>query len=106
MLNVMKNKFILAAIALFTLRFLAGRLIGVIFIPGAEGDDALLVRYSYLSEHFLNQNQIYEVMVKEMGFPLFLDLLNKTGIVYPDAISFLWLLSAIAFTILFTETAP
>ncbi len=101
-MTVIKNKFLLAAIALFIFRVLSGRLIGVIFIPWADDDDALLVRYSYLEEHFVNQNWIsYEVMVKEMGFPIFLTLLRKTGIVYTDAISFLWLLSAIAFTILF-----
>ncbi len=97
----MKNKFIFAAIALFVLRILAGRLIGAIFVPMSDGDDALMVRYSYLHDHFLNQSQVYEVMVKEMGFPLFLDLVKNLGIVYTDAISFLWLLAAVTFTILF-----
>ncbi len=102
MMSVMKNKFIVAAIVLFVLRILAGRLVGVIFIPFADGDDALMVRYSYIEDHFLYQLQTtVNVMDKEMGFPLFLSLLKNTGIAYPDAISFLWLLSAITFTILF-----
>ncbi len=99
----MTKKFIVVAIVLFVIRILAGRLVGVVFIPIYDDDDALMVCYSYLEEHFVNQSWIsYKVMVKEMGFPIFLTLLRKTGIVYPDAISFLWLLSAITFTMLFT----
>lgn len=97
----MNNKFIFAAIVLFVLRVLIGRLVGVRFIPPSAGDDALLLNYSQLESHFLNEDHIYEIMVKEMGFPVFLYLLNKTGIVYTDATSFLWLLAAIIFTILF-----
>ena len=97
----MKNKFIFVAIVLFVVRILLGRWIGVIFPPYAGGDDALFIRYSYLQDHFLNPSQVYEVMVKEMGFPVFLYFLKKTGIVYTDATSFLWLLAAVAFTILF-----
>ena len=98
----MKNKFIFVAIVLFVLRVMSGRLVGVKFLPFASGDDALLLNYSHLKNHFVEQTLIqYEVMVKEMGFPIFLDLLKKTGIVYTDAISFLWLLSAVTFTILF-----
>lgn len=97
----MKNKFIFAAIILFVLRILIGRFVGAIFIPPSAGDDALLLNYSQLESHFFNEGHIYEIMVKEMGFPVFLYLLNKMGIVYTDATSFLWLLSAITFTILF-----
>ena len=97
----MKNKFIIAATSLFVLRVLLGRWFGVRFIPPSAGDDALILNYSQLESHFLNEGHTYEIMVKEMGFPLFLDLLNKTGIVYTDATSFLWLLSAVTFTMLF-----
>ena len=98
----MTKKFIVVAIVLFVIRILAGRLVGVIFYPFADGDDALLLNYSYLEDHFINKNLIsYEVMVKEMGFPIFMTLLRKTGIVCTDAISFLWLLSSIVFTWLF-----
>ena len=102
----MKQKtviFIFIAILFLILRIVIGRLVSVSFLPFADFDDALMIQYSHLKSHFLEQNHLeyFRVMVKEMGFPLFLNLLSKTGIVYTDAISLIWFLSSVSFTALF-----
>lgn len=100
-----KNKILfLIAVILFALRIFAGRLTGIVFIPHYDADDALMVRCADLYDHFIAQTTPYPdsmALVKDMGFPIFLSLLKATGISYPDAISLMWLISAVIFVALF-----
>ena len=97
-----KNFFIVGGI-LLALRILAGRLFGVTFWPFAYYDDALMFRYADLSEHFVDQSLRYiDLLVKDMGFPIFLKFLQVTGIVYTDAISIIYFFGAVMFTLLFS----
>ena len=97
-----KKTFIITGAIFFVLRILAGRLMGAIFWPQLGDDDLLMIRYADLNDHFIAQTPPYiDLLVKNMGFPVFLDLLKVTGVNYIDAMSLIWFLSAIAFTFLF-----
>ncbi len=84
--------FIYTAVTL--LRLWISSLLGVWF-PGEQGaDDALMVLYSAFPNYFSHMTQDW-VMLKELGMPVFLQLVNFSGLSYPAALCVLWILDGI-----------
>ncbi|MCR4588272.1 MAG: hypothetical protein K5682_07695 [Lachnospiraceae bacterium] len=73
------------------LRLWLGSLLGVWF-PGEQGaDDALMVLYSAFPNYFRHMTPDW-LMLKELGMPVFLQIVNFSGISYPVALGLLWIL--------------
>lgn len=95
---LLENKiFCVAAAVFFAIRMWLGREIGVFIIAGSRHDDLLMIQYAFLREH-LPYN---DALVKDMGFPIFLRLVDWSGLSYVDWLSILWLLAAVVMTWLF-----
>ncbi|MCR5032724.1 MAG: hypothetical protein K6A92_07670 [Lachnospiraceae bacterium] len=76
------------------IRLWIAALMGVWF-PGEQGgDDALMVLYSAFPNYFKNMAPEW-LMLKELGMPVFLQVVNFSGISYPIAICLLWILDGI-----------
>lgn len=80
-------------IVLFILRVLLGEKLGFYFISAAGADDALMFYYAKLSEHFTQPNSYS--MVKDMSYPLLLNISARLNISYPLLIAILWLAAAL-----------
>ena len=98
-----ENKILLALAAIFTVaRFYVARLIGVFFIVLSPHDDHLMMSYSHLYGHFVQQEFTYNIpLMKDMGFPLFIQIVARSGISYVDWLTILWVLVAALMTYLF-----
>ena len=82
---------------LFVLRLLLGRLWGCFIVPGGYHDDMLMVNYADLIGHFITENlPQQDLLVKDMGFPLILRLVQLTGVAYIDMIGLMWFIAAIS----------
>lgn len=100
-LNVNKA-FMLPIIGLLVLRVAAGRITSILVAPGQPYDDAWMLLNSELTDHFIIQNQPWHMLlIKDMGYPVFLAIVRHLGMYYTDAISLLWFLAAISFTYFF-----
>lgn len=98
----MNKIFIFFATALLGLRIWMGRAVGFVFPPITYHDDAMLVKYADLHNHFIEQTLPYcDTLIKDMGFPIFLYLIHKFGLAYTDAVSLLYFFAAISFTVFF-----
>lgn len=94
--------FLIAAALIFVLRLWIGREFGGFISAGAEYDDFLMMRYADLHAHFIAQNLPYNfLLIKDMGFPIFLNFVHFSGLPYIDCLSILWLISAVIITRLF-----
>ncbi len=75
-------------------RLWIGQMLGVWF-PGEQGaDDALMILYSAFPNYFRGADPSF-CMHKELGMPLFLQLVNASGISYPAVISLIWVACAL-----------
>ena len=99
--------FILTAFLLLLLRIKLGRMVSILFIPTLSADDALLVKYADLHDHFITQQTLpsLEALVKNMGFPFFINFVSFIGLNFLDAISIVWAVAAITSVILFAKSA-
>lgn len=89
-------------IALTIFRFWLGRAVGFGILIDAYYDDALMIRYANMTEHFITQNLGYnDLLLKDMGFPLFLKFVQYSGLAYTDVLTLLWIFAAIAFVSFF-----
>ena len=94
--------FVLSLIGLLALRTAAGRIASILVAPGQPYDDAWMVLNSEITNHFIVQNQAWQMLlIKDMGYPVFLAVVRNLGMYYTDAISLLWFLAAISFTYFF-----
>ena len=94
--------FLTAALLLFVLRIWVGREFGFFIIADSSYDDFLMMRYADLHGHFIAQNLPYNfLLIKDMGFPIFLNFVQFSGLSYIDCLSILWLISAVIITWLF-----
>ncbi len=76
-----------------------GSLLGVWF-PGEQGaDDALMILYSAFPNYFGHMTHDW-VMLKELGMPVFLQVVNLSGISYPIAISLLWIIDGLLLSVI------
>ena len=78
------------------LRLWYGELIGL-WLPATEFyDDALMIRYADLPSYFAGAAVgSRNVMLKELGMPLVLNIVNLIGIRYSTFLSLLWIIDAI-----------
>ena len=88
-----KYVFFLLAIAL---RLWYGELIGL-WLPATEFlDDALMIRYADLPSYFAGiAVESRNIMLKEMGMPLVLNVVSLIGIRYSTFLSLLWIIDAL-----------
>ncbi len=93
--------FLAAAALLFALRIWVGRIAGVFIFAASPHDDVLMFQYADLAAHFAKNLPENFLLIKDMGFPVFLKIVELIGVQYVDAISFLWLLAAALMTWLF-----
>ena len=82
---------------LLLVRMALGSYAGVVFPFGLYHDDALLVNYADLNDHFRAKQILppQDWLLKDMGFPVFLWAVRFFGILYTDAVSLLWFGAAI-----------
>lgn len=94
--------FVLSIIGLLALRIAAGRTVSILVVPDSPYDDAWMVLNSEITNHFVVQDQAWHMLlIKDMGYPIFLAIVRHFGMYYTDAISLLWFLAAISFTYFF-----
>lgn len=87
---------ILGVCILFALRICLARMTGGHLVTTGYGDDVLMMDYADLRGHFIKENRFpYDMLVKDMGFPLILCVIKFTGFVYTDVISLFWLFAAL-----------
>ena len=68
---------------------------GVWYPQGQVYDDALIFHYSKFTTYFANlEVQSRDVMLKELGMPIILNIVNVLGISYTMFLSLLWVLDA------------
>lgn len=88
--------FILCAAGLLIFRIWLGRAAGIFFSAFEYCDDALMINYADFDDHFIFHTMpYYDALVKDMGFPAFLALVNYSGLNYIDCVTFLWFICAI-----------
>ena len=98
------KKFFIAVFGLLAIRIFAARLTSVWFPTNQHFDDELMISYANFYQHFINHAEIFnETLIKNMGFPVFLNLTGKIGLVYTDALSLLWFFAALLSVVLFSE---
>ncbi len=85
-------RFLLIYLLVTLLRLWIAALLGVWFPASQGADDALMVIYSALPAYFTNLSREW-LMLKELGMPVFLQMVNFSGLSYPAAITFLWILA-------------
>ena len=82
---------------LFGLRLLLGRMQGYFIEAKSFHDDALMINYADLTEHFITQNLLLQdLLVKDMGFPLILRFTKFIGLPYSEMMSLLWFFAALS----------
>lgn len=64
-------------------------------------DDYILVTYANITEHFRTPN--INSLIKDMGYPLFLDFVHLTGLSYNIVLSIIWVVAAILMVRLFSR---
>ncbi len=74
-------------------RLWIGNLVGVWFPFDLVYDDALIMEYARFDNYF-HGFELRNVMLKELGMPLFLQVVNISGIPYPLVLSILWIITA------------
>lgn len=96
--------FLTAAALIFVLRLWLAKISGI-WYPAAEiYDDSLMIKYADFSGHFAAQNSPFnELLLKNMGFPILLNLVELSGLQYTDVLSLFWFLAAISTVVLFTK---
>ena len=92
--NFADGIFLAAAALLFALRIWVGRIMGVFIFAASPHDDVLMFQYADLAAHFAKNLPENFLLIKDMGFPVFLKIVELSGVQYVDAISFLWLIAA------------
>lgn len=100
--NVEDKFFLILGIIFFFIRIWVGQEIGIFLITEGIHDDLLMLQYAHLSEHFLIHDMPYNMyLLKDMGFPVFLQFVNLSGLSYMDCMSVLWFIAAVFMTWLF-----
>ena len=96
------KKFFIAVFGLLAIRIFFSRLTGVWFPTNQHFDDELMISYANFYQHFINHSEIFnETLIKNIGFPVFLNLSGEIGLVYTDALSLLWFFAALLSVVLF-----
>ncbi len=98
-------KFLVAGIFLLLLRIWLARISGVFYLPDELYDDLLLMKYADFGEYFSARNLPFnELLLKNMGFPVLLNLVGISGLQYTDVLSLFWFLAAISTVELFAKS--
>ncbi len=96
--------FLAAATILFALRIWLGREISVFIMAESQHDDILMIEYADLYDHFVSQSLPFQMrMIKDLGFPIFLNVVKFSGLEYVDWLAILWLAAAILMVWLFAR---
>lgn len=96
--------FYAATAVLLALRIFLARAVSIWFPADQRYDDALMMQYADLAGHFSAQNAPFnELLLKDMGFPIFLRLADLTGLPYTDVLSLLWFIAAATSVALFAS---
>ena len=82
-------------------RVLLSQWIGNWYASDQTFDDYILVTYANLTEHFRTPN--INSLIKDMGYPLFLDFTHLTGLSYNIVLSIVWVIAAILMVKLFSR---
>ena len=82
-------------------RVLLSQWIGNWYASEQTFDDYILVAYANLTEHFRTPN--INSLVKDMGYPLFLDFTHLTGLSYNIVLSIVWVVAAVLMVRLFSR---
>lgn len=80
------------------MRIVLGQLLGAWVLPGSH-DDELLISYAFLPEHFTTLDTLS--LVKDMGYPIFLNFVHYTGLSYTMVLSIIWVVAALLVTRVF-----
>ena len=72
--------FIIPLGILALIRIVLGVMLGIWFPAGQIWDDRLMVSYMSLSEHF--KGPLYYSLVKDMGWPVLVNLFSRTRLPY------------------------
>ena len=97
--------FLIVAFMLTVIKFQLTRLTGIWFPTNQHYDDELMMKYADFPTHFSSSAEPFnEVLLKDMGFPFFLNLIHEVGINYFDALSMLWFIAATSSVFLFAKT--
>ena len=87
---------------LLVIRKYLGRLASVLVFPNQLYDDAWFLQSANLNEHFLGIGQPwYLLMIKNIGYSVFLFAVKLSGLHYTDVMTLLWFFAAISFIYLF-----
>lgn len=84
-----RYKYLMSAI----IRIWLSMIVGIWFPADQTYDDALMILYADLKAYFINGDQ-REIMLKELGMPLVLQITKILKIPYPALIGILWILAA------------
>lgn len=90
-----KTKYILL-FSIIVLRIWIGEILGVWFPPDQYYDDALMINYANFLSHFSMKAPLHKLLLKEMAYPLFLNLVHISGLKYTTCLSICWILAAVA----------
>ena len=86
--------FIIPLGILALIRIVLGVMLGIWFPAGQIWDDRLMVSYMSLSEHF--KSPLYYSLVKDMGWPVLVNLFSRTRLPYAAFTGIMWVGAAVA----------
>ena len=79
-------------------RIVLGVMLGIWYPVAQTWDDQLMVFYMALGAHF--KSPVYYSLVKDMGWPVLVNLFSKTGLPYAAFTGIMWFFAALAVLIL------
>ena len=103
MISNKKNLIFISALAsLLAVRIYLGRIASIFILPGQIYDDDWMLLASELTNHFEGLNMPwFMLMIKDMGYPIFLAAVRNAGLQYTDVLALLWFIAAVLFMYLF-----
>lgn len=94
--KIYKNWDLIVILVASLMRIYLGNILGIWFLTNNPHDDGLLVNYADLETHFITQDFPKNLlMVKEMMFSFFLNVVHWTGLSYSLILSLLWIFAAV-----------
>lgn len=101
MVQILKKSQIVFLSIVTLFRIFLSQWIGNWYPSSQTFDDYILVTYANITEHFRTPN--INSLIKDMGYPLFLDFVHLTGLSYNIVLSIIWVIAAILMVRLFSR---
>ena len=101
MVQILKKSQIVFLSIVTLFRIFLSQWIGNWYPSSQTFDDYILVTYANITEHFRTPN--INSLIKDMGYPLFLDFVHLTGLSYNIVLSIIWVVAAILMVRLFSR---